>query len=504
MNLLYLPLDERPCNYQLPQAIARLQPQLHLLIPPPELLSAKKRPAPLPELWAWVHKAIQDCQVAILSLDLLVYGGLLPSRLHQEEETVLLARLDRLRDLKAAQPNLTILASALIMRTPAYNSSEEEPDYYADWGAAIFRWGWLQDRQQRQGLTAAEAAELTEVDARLPASVLEDYRRRRQRNLAVNQRAIALTAAGAIDFLVIPQDDCARYGFAALDQQQVARAIATQRLQRRIHLYPGADEVGCTLLARAYAQSLRQRPRIYPLYSTPFGAQIVPLYEDRPIGASLPAQILAAGGELAATPEAADLLLAVNTPGQVMQEAWDNPVKDLTYTTHRNLRVFVDSIEAALTTARQPVAIADVAFANGGETELVELLDEAALWDKLLAYAGWNTCGNTLGTAIASGMLGLHSGERGAIAANKIARLLEDWGYQAVVRQAVQEDFLPQLGASYYDFNGREAEVAAEIARRLRVLWEATLQNSFGNQTWSLRVALPWHRLFEIEVQLEV
>ncbi|NJN24159.1 MAG: DUF4127 family protein, partial [Acaryochloridaceae cyanobacterium RL_2_7] len=34
------------------------------------------------------------------------------------------------------------------------------------------------------------------------------------------------------------------------------------------------------------------------------------------------------------------------------------------------------------------VAIADVAFANGGETELVQLLDDRALWYEVLAYGG--------------------------------------------------------------------------------------------------------------------
>ncbi len=501
MKILYLPLDERPCNYDYPQALARLQPDGELVVPPRELLSAKKRPADQPQLWAWLEASLTDCRVAILSLDMLVYGGLLPSRLHQEEQNTLLSRLERLAALQATLPNLTIFASNLIARTPAYDSSEEEPDYYADWGAAIFRWGWLQDRQQRQGLDESERREFAQLTERLPSDVLDDYRQRRQRNLAVNQRAIALVAAGAIDFLAIPQDDCAPYGFTARDQQQIVRAIAQQRLQHRIHLYPGADEVGCTLLARAYSQDQHYHPRIYPFYSADAGAAIVPLYEDRPLGTSLQAHILAAGGRLAATPDAADFLLAVNTPGQVMQEAWDNPVKDRSYDTQRSLRAFVDRIAGAIA-AEQPVAIADVAFANGGETELVEMLDEAQLWDRVLAYAGWNTCGNTLGTAIAAGILGCHSLEEDVIATNTIARLLEDWGYQTVVRQSLQHDYLPSLGASYYDFQGCEAEIRTEIARRLRELWSATLRHSFSDHPWSLAVTAPWQRLFEIGLRL--
>ncbi|NJK99285.1 MAG: DUF4127 family protein [Spirulinaceae cyanobacterium SM2_1_0] len=418
MNILYLSLDERPCNYDYPQAIARLQPQITLIVPPKSRLGVKKQPAPLDKLWAWLQASVGNCQVAILSLEMLVYGGLLPSRLHQDDTATLLNRLAGLRALKNTQPQLKILASTLIMRTPAYDSSEEEPDYYAEFGARIFRWGWLHDQQQRQGLADAEAAELARVDAELPAAVLDDYRQRRQRNLRVNQEAIALVAQGVIDFLAIPQDDCARYGFTALERQQLTQAIARQRLQHRIHLYPGADEVGCTLLARAYSQHQGESPGLYPLYSSPHGAATIPLYEDRPLNISVPAHILAAGGQIAASPEQAAAILAVNTPGQVMQEAWDHPAQDITYTTHRNLRVFVARVASEVAVGR-PVAIADVAFTNGGETELITMLDDAALWDDLLAYAGWNTCCNTLGTAIATTILGLGSGEAGAIATQK-------------------------------------------------------------------------------------
>ncbi|NJO19874.1 MAG: DUF4127 family protein [Spirulinaceae cyanobacterium RM2_2_10] len=295
-----------------------------------------------------------------------------------------------------------------------------------------------------------------------------------------------------------PQDDsAARYGFTALERQQLTQAIARQRLQHRIHLYPGADEVGCTLLARAYSQHQGESPGLYPLYSSPHGAATIPLYEDRPLNISVPAHILAAGGQIAASPEQAAAILAVNTPGQVMQEAWDHPAQDITYTTHRNLRVFVARVASEVAVGR-PVAIADVAFTNGGETELITMLDDAALWDDLLAYAGWNTCCNTLGTAIATTILGLGSGEAGAIATQKITRLLEDWAYQTIVRQEITQDYLPKIGASYYDFNGQETAVTTEIARRLKSHWQTTFQHSFHHWDVSLQVTSPWQRLFEI------
>jgi hypothetical protein len=293
------------------------------------------------------------------------------------------------------------------MRTPAYDSSEEEPDYYETWGKAIFQWGWYQDKQQRQGLTETETTEFQQIRQTLPPDYLTDYQQRRAKNLTVNQGAIALVRDQVIDFLAIPQDDSAPYGFTAMDQRQVGNWIRGDRLQNRIHIYPGADEVGCTLLARAYGQLTATQPKIYLFYSGIQAQTIVPLYEDRPLGATVQAHILAARARLVPQPDGADVILAVNTPGRVMQEAWDQATKDRTYHTHRNLRFFVDQVSQYVEEGKR-VAIADIAFANGGETELVELLDETQVWDDILAYAGWNTCGNTLGSVLSMAILGIN------------------------------------------------------------------------------------------------
>ncbi|MEA5469942.1 DUF4127 family protein [Spirulina sp. 06S082] len=503
MRILYVPLDERPCNFDYPQAIANLQNSLELVVPPRNLLGDKKKPADRDRLWDWIEVTISDCQGAILSIEMLVYGGLLPSRLHQDSEELLRDRLDRIAKLKEKYPDLLILASNLIMRSPSYNSSEEEPDYYEEFGERIFRWGWLQDKQQREGITETETEELNRIDRELPSEYLQDYRQRRKQNLSVNKKAIALVEAGIIDFLSIPQDDCAIYGFTASDRQEVVQEISTKRLQKKINLYPGADEVGCTLLARICLQLRDIRRNIYVLYSSIYSEQIIPLYEDRPLGESLKAHILAVGGCLVSTPEAADFILAVNTPGQVMQEAWDNPRKDLTYTTHRNLPFFVDRIATFLQEGK-PVAIADVAFANGGETELVELLDDFAAWDELLAYGCWNTCCNTLGTVLATAIIGIDASDLQAITTNKIYHLLEGWAYQTIVRMDLVKNYLPAIDASYYNFNNKEKEIQAEMKKRINAVWEKTMHNSFLQWQWEIEIFSPWQRMFEIGLDLTV
>ena len=504
MKILYIPLDERPCNWTYPQMIAKLCPEIEFLVPSLDVLGQKKTAAAIEPLWNWVEASAASCDVFILSLEMLVYGGLLPSRLHQSSRDELLARLNRVRDLKERHPEALIFASNLIMRTPHYDSSEEEPDYYADFGQAIFRWGWLSDRHQREGLNQADAQELETLTEKIPAEFLTDYRDRRQKNIAVNLAAIDLVNQGIIDFLSIPQDDSAPYGFTAIDQSQVIEKIIALRLQDTVHLYPGADEVGCTLLARAYHHLSKQSCKVYPLWSSVCGEQIIPLYEDRPMGESLKSHILAAGAQIVTSPDQADVILAINSAGKVMQESWDQTQKDVTYSSFRNLRFFVEQIQQ-LSQQGFKVAIADVAFANGGETELVQLLDDRALWDELLAYGGWNTHCNTLGTVLATAILGQDSNQQEAIAFNKVHHLLEDWAYQAVIRMAMVKGYLPDIGTSYYDFANKDDQIHLEMKKRLMALWIKTLRKSFDSwEIQDLVVSTPWHRMFEISLDFQL
>ena len=136
--------------------------------------------------------------------------------------------------------------------------------------------------------------------------------------------------------------------------------------------------------------------------------------------------------------------------------------------------------------------------------KLVQMLDDAQLWDDVLAYAGWNTCCNTLGTAIASAMLGFQSTHADVIQRNNIYRLLEDWAYQSIARMDMVNHYLPTIGASYYDFNGQEDLVLRTIEHHLRHLWTQVIQHSFQDVAWAINAFSPWHRMFEVGLELNI
>lgn len=124
MNILYLPIDERPCNTKIVEMIANTGSDIHLKMPPVELLGKKKKAASIEGLWEWVEKQAPLCDVLIFSPELMLYGGLIPSRLHHKRKEM----LDRLIAVKQNNPDIKIVSSTIVMRTPKYNSSDEEPD----------------------------------------------------------------------------------------------------------------------------------------------------------------------------------------------------------------------------------------------------------------------------------------------------------------------------------------------------------------------------------------
>ena len=114
---IYLPLDERPCNNRFPGLLYKGTP---LDIITPEQLGDKKAPADTDALAAFLESACAQAPYAVLAIDTLLYGGLIPSRLHHRAEEEIDARLALLRRIKKANPQLKIFAFQCIMRCPRY------------------------------------------------------------------------------------------------------------------------------------------------------------------------------------------------------------------------------------------------------------------------------------------------------------------------------------------------------------------------------------------------
>ncbi len=514
-GIVYLPLDERPCNAKFPLQIAAAS-DLELITPHQSMLGQKKRPADTNIIADWLLEQTAHADVLIVSLDMLVYGGIVPSRLHHLSIEECRMRLQTIAECKTRNPLLRIYAFNLIMRAPAYSSSDEEPDYYAQYGFQLARNGWLQDKQAREGLSEAERLEWEQLLSVLPQLVLQDFIGRRLTNTAVNRMAVDLVKNGTIDLLVIPLDDNAKYGYSSSEQRQLMLSIEENRLLDRVHLYPGADEIGCTLFARVFCDNKNYQPEIYVRYSSTAGPFIIPKYEDRSLGESLKCQITAAGGFIGDHASEADFVLMVNSPpiGQY----------DMAETTHRfgerhsayfsevNLREFALAIRRYADKGSM-IALADVATSNGSDEPLMKLLSGKGLLQSLAAYAAWNTSGNTLGTVIAHAIVEsyYHKGDEKRDSertrnseAFYLARLLEDWGYQAIIRAEIARDHLEALGGNYFDVNAIHDQVSGLVHEKMETFISEYLQDLHPERIRLEGVELPWKRMFEVGFDLSI
>lgn len=489
MKAVLLPLDERPCNAQFPKLVTRTS-DLELLIPEKKRLGDKKKPALFENIKDYLLRHTQ-VDAMVISIDMLLYGGLLPSRIHHLNKEKLQKRLELLKQLKEKNPQLKIYGFLCIMRCPSYNSSEEEPDYYEKYGFDLFQYGVYKDKQARHCLSEEENKKSF---FHIPQEIITDYEHRRHVNVQMNQLVLSYLESGILDFLVIPQDDSSPYGYTAMDQHQVLSTIKEKHLMTKCMVYPGADEVSMSLLTRAYNEYHHKHPKIYSFYSSTLGPTIIPKYEDRPMFETLKSHLLVTGARLVRQYNQADLILAINAPGKFMQESFDD-IKDVTYDSFRNLSCFVEEIKEFMEEG-YPVALCDSAFSNGGDIDLIKRLDDENCLDQLKAYAGWNTNANTLGTVIAQSLINSHNDPY-----HLIYRLLEDVFYQSKVRKYVIDNILLEKGLGYYDFKDQQDTVEDCICQLLLKEY-AQLQLSSKYSISSLTITMPWHRMFEIGMEL--
>lgn len=495
MKIVYIPLDERPCNYAFASQIAEGSP-VRLVAPAKELLGWKKTPTDTARLTAFLETECADADALVLSLDMLLYGGIIPSRLHHLTEAELTERLDGVRELRKKNPKLKIFAFALIMRCPSYSSSDEEPDYYETCGLEIFRTGQVKHKLSLGLITEEEAQQLLNTYGEKTGPYLADYEQRRQINRNMLEK-ILTEYRDCFDVLVIPQDDSSTYGYTTVDREYLKQVIANAGLGD-VSMYPGADEVGMSLLANAACTLMGKFPRVKPVFAHEDSPKVKPLYEDRPVGQTLPL-LMAASGIRLTEPDAddADITLYLNYPAFDPVEVVQEPSAGYPL---RELPKFCEKI-AQDVHAGKLTAVADCAYCNGGDAELVSLLSSKIDLTDLAAYAGWNTSSNTLGTVACQAVFAWLFGQNEKSRLFTAQRLYEDVGYCGHVRREVTELIEP-MGYGY--FNAGEADgIVAQMVRKHLDAYMGQLLPQIAQRYELDRCQMPWKRMFEVDLTMK-
>lgn len=488
-KIVYLPLDERPCNYSFVKFLTEDNGEIDLVTPKLSEMGDKKTPADYNSICNFLSRECVNADYLILAIDTLVYGGIIPSRLHRLPENELKERASFIKKLKMQNPTLKIYAFSLVMRCPCYDTDDEEPDYYGLVGESIFLYG---QNEHKYSLGLIDKAEYDRVKKSLSRceQYLPDFLTRRKTNLAVLIDVLSMVGK-EIEEMVILQDDSNPYGFTAMDQKKVRDFITEAGIS--IDIYPGADEGGLSLLARVVCDIHKESPKIYPVYAQESCKNFIPLYEDREVYKSIAAQIKSAGATLAKSEDEADILLYCNQPDCAAHNI-DKP-----YTAEqdcRDLQSYVAKMKAHILSGKA-VAVADIAYCNGADVKTTELIEEQIGLLNLAGYAGWNTSSNALGTVISQSVMHHFYGNTATHLRFTAERVYEDIGYCAYVRKRVWDFEVEKMGYTYEDTKVARGEVSQRINELLNEYVSAHYPKIAARYEIS-DCCLPWRRMFEV------
>ena len=497
MKIVLLPLDERPCNSLFPKELP-LNNEITLVTPPANLLSSKKQVCNIKALHQWLIKECRDADYALLSLDTLLYGGIVPSRIHHDRIGTLIRRSKTLSVLKRNNPKIKIFVNELIMRTPSYSNATEEPDYFDICGRELWEYGCLLDKEKRGIINDEEKAKMEELSSRIPKAYLNDLMKRRDINKRATIQNLRYILNGTIDYFIIPQDDCAPYGFTSIDRRDISAFLHENGLDNKVFMYPGADEAGMVLISRALNDYYKNTPKIFVKYASEEKKDVIPEYEDRSIDLSIFSHSFIVRAIRTYIYEEADLVLGVNlttmplNPGELSKEKKDELLTE-----------FVNFLEKAHQDGKV-VGISDVNICNRGDIDLFKKLSKKKMLDKIDAYAGWNTASNSTGTTIAMMMSYLYSKDENKKKYALLCRYAEDVFYMGPIRDTMNRDIWNSKGddVTIENLSYRKDEFTKFVEDNLnKYLKEYDLSKVYDYK--SLKIFFPWNRTFEIGLKVD-
>ena len=487
---IFIPLDDRPVCYSYPVKVMEAA-GYKILTPPEKFLATRTTPADTEKLWKWLESRAEKVDAAVISTDALIYGGLVASRTHMLPMAALEAKVNRLKDLQMDK-DIRFYGFSTLMRTPRESYGNVEPAYYSNVGPAIYRYSQLSDKSDLHAESLLEDFEVGAFERNLAKDHLKDWLDRRNKNMEVNRQLAMLARMGRFDYFAIGKDDNAPLSHTHMEARKISFSNADVS-DESFQILPGVDQLGLLLLTRAANELSGTVPKVYQMYVEGVGPKTIPQYSDLPLGTSVPEQIIAAGGKIVYQPEAADVVLAINTPADGTM--YDSTSLSNQYFASPANKRYIANLGKMLERGVN-ISLADVAFSNGGDNGFMNEMSLRGYTDKLSAYNGWNTADNTIGFAISQGMLAPKIEKEKQLMLMR-ERVLDDWYYQSNARRLITDELEKAKKTEFkYTLNDMMPKVrkqAFDIMNRLAANYDITAGTKFD-------VVFPWNRLFEVDI----
>jgi len=506
VTFVVVPLDDRPVTAQLPRLLGAIA-GVRIAEPPRPLLGRYLTPGDSAGILRWLRDdAPRDAHAYVVSSDMVVYGGLVASRIPGVSRAVAYTRLQDLAAIRTARSNASFMVFGTVMRlaptgVPKLGAATSFPFAGADVWGAIQQYANLPDPPQ----TAEQVAYAATLRAQL-GPALDAYLETRARNRDVDLFALRVAAEGGFDRIVLGQDDAGPVGLHLRDLAALRAFAGAWLPPSRASIEPGADELAMALLSAALAREAAIVPRVRVMYSRPDGGSVNDPLEFAPIATTIADLIRTCGARTTADGERADIDLFVRVAGT-------SAVDEATFVQRIELPYVRPSASDG---TRAPVtAVADLSFLATNDyaqhRKLTADLVAHHIAGRIDSFASWNTVANTIGTAlpeavavVAGRRLGTYDAR--AHARFTLMRYIDDVAFHTDVRPQLNTDLSSQ-GVSDHTYLLPGVARAAASENRAK-LWRDGLdlfaQIAPDYRDGGFTITLPWDRTFETELDLRL
>ncbi len=499
-RVLLVPLDSRPPCGQLVADNGRTA-GVEIILPKSETMDFYTLPGDTSKMRKWLYDEIKNCDEAIISIDQLLYGGLIASRNKPIKDEDITALAEYLKKLHEDNPNKKIHAFSILPRMNPPDFVEKYQDR-----KKLMEWSRLVHKYDDKPLS--ETAEKIQIlEREIPSEQIKAYTEIYNRNLRLNCLLAKLVADGTLEDLTFGQDDGEVYSLPNLKLKEFMHYLHKNKIPGdKLAILHGADEVALSILTNIISRS--NSFKVYVDYSSEKAAMKVMPYMAICNQDTAHERLNFHHDFIVSTPEEADYILFIS--------ATDEETMDRR---HYNAEKLLDYQKLG-----KPVALVDLSKNFIAQEALLPILiKESFPVNSLIAYAGWNTASNSIGTAVSQAEIYLTALNQGleqdravySNLSNLNNRVCEDYYYLKDVIDLVNINLKKKGYSNVYDLdlehNYKWAVDMMEAAMKQRLVQykaSGAFTKSFWLQNTEYAVTdmqissyFPWPRTFEINLK---
>lgn len=508
LKVIVLPLDSRPACTNFIERLGAIS-GIEIILPPSEILDNYKTPADKNALRIWLKNEGKNADAAIVSVDMLTHGSLLASRLSAGSPEDNHAVLELLKAIHKENDNLKIYAFNIIPRLLLADSKENSV-----YQKNVFKYSVLKD-QVYTFENPSDIEKLSELENQIPPHVLSRYNDLYQQNVKINTELAHLVEEGVITCLVIGQDDGYPFGIPNISKKQIQHYVSQLSSRDRIIITRGTDEVALSLLGRIVTDFSSHHPRVFVMYSDENAPRVTMPYMPNTVATTVREKIFLTGCQETNDINTADYVLYVHI-------GTDKNIDNLPEMAKQLNDLLNNGYKVAL------VDLSENFYAS--QTLFPHLDKKNAVVTKLIAYAGWNTTSNSVGTAVTQALVFTDGLKRYHSAYDIVklhqdnlefltSRFLDDWYFQKNIQDIINSH-LKDRKADPYNLNGVYAQtnrlVSTLMQNQAQILYHDYFYNhpiliktpdglkKYYITDLNVEAHLPWERTFEIFINTKL